>query len=146
MTRINADIDPKALADQHLLAEYNEIGMFYSSLRRSIKSKNGIKNIPAKFTLNKGHVSFFYNKLLFVEDRYDRIRKELSIRGFDLNPFRIVCYPNEFPVDLYNNWHSSTEDEIIIKSRIYEKIMQKPTWYKYRGIPMPQTMIDYFKV
>ena len=62
MTRINI-IDPAELHDQHLVAEYREIFMVGSSLQRSLKSANwDPKNIPVSFTLNKGHVSFFYDK------------------------------------------------------------------------------------
>ena len=64
MTRINL-VNPKELTDQHLVAEYREIFMVGSSLQRSMKSKSWnktINNIPKEFTLNKGHVTFLYNK------------------------------------------------------------------------------------
>ena len=62
MTRINI-VHPSELTDQHLIAEYREIFMVGSSLQRSIKSKNwNPKDIPIKFTLNTGHVKFFYDK------------------------------------------------------------------------------------
>ena len=64
MTRINI-IEPSELTDQHLIAEYREIFMVGSALQRSLKSKNWEKtkkNLPKEFTLNAGHVKFFFNK------------------------------------------------------------------------------------
>ena len=63
MTRINI-IEPNELTDQHLIAEYREIFMVGGSLRRTLNSKSGyqVSKIPKKFTLNSGHVYFFYNK------------------------------------------------------------------------------------
>jgi len=85
MTRINSDIDPKQLMDQHLMAEYRELPMVLSSLRRSLRTQSEreiLKKIPPRFTLNKGHVLFFYNKLTFLKDRYTRIVDELLNRGY----------------------------------------------------------------
>ena len=64
MTRINL-IKPAELSDQHLIAEYREIFMVGSALQRSIRSsmwERTKKCLPSNFTLNKGHVKFFYNK------------------------------------------------------------------------------------
>ena len=63
MTRINI-VEPSELTDQHLIAEYREITMVPGSLKRTLVSKIGYqeKRVPKKFTLNGGHVYFFYNK------------------------------------------------------------------------------------
>lgn len=61
MARINV-VHPTVLTDQHLMAEYRELTMVMGSLKRSLNSKNGLPPIPAKYTLNAGHVAFFYNK------------------------------------------------------------------------------------
>ena len=62
MTRINI-INVSELTDQHLIAEYREITMVPAALNRTINSRNGldVNNIPKEFTLNKGHVTFFYD-------------------------------------------------------------------------------------
>lgn len=74
MTRINANLDSTILTDQHLMAEYRELPMVISSLRRSLKTQSVnkvLKRIPKQFTLNKGHCLFFYNKLGFLGYRYE---------------------------------------------------------------------------
>ena len=130
MTRINL-ISPKELTDQHLIAEYREITMVPAALKRTINSKAGLQlnQIPKEFTLNKGHVKFFYNKGLYLQKRYNQLIKEMKKRGFNPNPNR--KFPKEiFLPNLYNDWNPSLKDKKIIIKRIDEKIKMKPNWYK----------------
>ena len=89
MTRINL-VPPEELSDQHLVAEYREIFMVGSSLQRSLRSQlEKTKNsIPKKFTLNKGHVKFFYNKGKYLSERYDELIKEMKRRDMSPDPLR----------------------------------------------------------
>lgn len=131
MTRINI-IEPSELTDQHLIAEYREITMVPGSLKRTLVSKSGYqeKKVPKKFTLNGGHVYFFYNKGKYLADRYQQLIKEMKRRGFNPDPNR------KFPKDifknngLYNNWMPTIEDQKIIRQRIAERIAAKPDWYR----------------
>ena len=139
MTRINTDLDPKKLTDQHLMAEYRELTMVHGSLRRSLKSKSLstlLKSIPKQFTLNKGHVTFFYDKLVFLEKRYTNLIAELKIRGFNLDATRLLPNLSEFPPELHNDWASTAKDRTVITERIVFRIRQKPTWYRYYGTPI----------
>ena len=67
MTRINI-IDPAELTDQHLIAEYREITMVPGSLNRTLNSKIGYKEskVPKRYTLNGGHVYFFWPSRLLL--------------------------------------------------------------------------------
>ena len=72
MTRINL-VPPQELMDQHLFAEFREIKMVPKSLARSIAARGVqgvLKRIPPRFTLNTGHVSFFYDKGAYLVERY----------------------------------------------------------------------------
>ena len=132
MTRINL-VNPKELSDQHLVAEYREIFMVGSSLQRSIKSKNWFKtknNIPAEFTLNKGHVTFFYNKGKYLDKRYSLLINEMKRRGMNPDPKRIFK-KSQWPKYLYNDWKPKNKDLNIIRKRLEEKINLKPDWYRY---------------
>lgn len=131
MTRINI-IEPSELTDQHLIAEYREITMVPGSLKRTLVSKIGYqeKKVPKKFTLNGGHVYFFYNKGKYLDERYKQLINEMKSRGFNPDPNR------KFPTDvfknngLYNNWIPTIEDQKIIRQRIAERIASKPNWYR----------------
>ena len=132
MTRINL-VSPSELSDQHLVAEYREIFMVGSALQRSMKSKSWektIENIPKEFTLNKGHVTFFYNKGKYLEKRYHKIVKEMIKRGMTPDQSR-KFKKNQWPKNLFNDWNPKEEDYRIIRKRIDEKIAMKPDWYRF---------------
>ena len=135
MTRINI-IPVEELTDQHLMAEYREIFMIGSALQISLKSKNwDPKRIPEKFTLNTGHVTFFYDKGRYLYKRYGEIRKELKKRNFKLDDSRLFKV-TQFPTKYYNDWEPMSEDQEIIRQRIEERIQQKPEWYRHYGVSM----------
>ena len=131
MTRINL-VDPSELTDQHLIAEYREIFMVGGSLNRTLNSKSGFREerVPKRYTLNTGHVYFFYNKGRYLHKRYHELIKEMRRRGFDPDKSRV--FPTKVFVDngLYNDWMPSLEDYKIIRQRIEEKIAMKPNWYR----------------
>ena len=132
MTRINL-VNPQELSDQHLVAEYREIFMVGSALQRSMKSARWEFNkqkLPKKFTLNKGHVRFFYNKGKYLHNRYIKLIKEMKNRGMKPDPKRLFK-KEQWPDELYNDWEPNEEDIAVIRCRINQKILQKPEWYRW---------------
>ena len=132
MTRINL-IKPSELSDQHLLAEYREIFMVGSALQRSIKSKKWSftrENLPKDFTLNLGHVRFFYNKGKYLHKRYLDLINEMRARGMSPNPDR-QFKKEQWPKDLYQDWVPKAKDLQLIRERIQDKINQKPHSYRW---------------
>ena len=131
MTRINI-ISPSELTDQHLIAEYREIFMVAGSLKRTLISKSGFveSKVPKNFTLNNGHVYFFYNKGKYLYKRYNLIIKEMKSRGFKPDENRI--FPKDIFImnNLFNDWEPNQSDIKIIRKRINEKIAMKPSWYR----------------
>ena len=135
MTRINV-IDVSLLTDQHLMAEYRELPMIAGSLRRSLKSKKGLPTIPDKYLLGKGHVSFFYNKGLFLSRRYSSLINELLIRGYNLDLNRVVDFQTFKDNGLYNDWVADYSDLGVNVSRINQRLLEKLRFYKYFGKPL----------
>ena len=132
MTRINL-INPSELSDQHLIAEYREIFMIGSALQRSLKSRNWNKTkatIPEEFTLNVGHVRFFYDKGKYLNKRYLKLIREIQARGMKPNPKRKFKKEQQ-PNDLYQDWEPTPKDIELIKARIIEKLKQKIKWYRW---------------
>lgn len=132
MTRINL-VPTEELADQHLVAEYRELFMVGSALQRSLKSPNWEKNKktwPTKFTLNGGHVKFFYNKGKYLHKRYTALVNEMKRRGMSPDPDR-TFKREQWPDDLYLDWNPSDQDLLLIRQRIQERIDQKPDWYRW---------------
>ena len=131
MTRINL-VEPSELTDQHLIAEYREIFMVGGSLRRTLVSKGGYQEskVPKRYTLNAGHVYFFYNKGKYLHNRYHELITEMKRRGFKPDNTRV--FPTSVFKDngLYKDWMPTMEDYTIIRQRISEKIAMKPNWYR----------------
>ena len=131
MTRINI-IDVSELQDQHLIAEYREITMVPASLNRTLSSKQGLlkEKISKRFTLNSGHVYFFYDKGLYLDKRYNQIVTEMKLRGFSPDSSRVFPIQIFKDNDLYNDWTPTIEDQKLIRQRIQERINSKPDWYR----------------
>ncbi|MFH2020648.1 MAG: pyrimidine dimer DNA glycosylase/endonuclease V [archaeon] len=125
MVRINL-IDPAALSDQHLIAEYDELLMLLGYVRRYPEKKD----IPEFYTLGKGHMKFFKDKLHYLRDRHELLKKEMRTRGFRAS---ITISLSEFPRELHGSYVPTSEAIGIIKQRITQKLLQKPSYYRYYG-------------
>ena len=131
MTRINL-IKPQWLLDQHLMAEYRELPMVMASLRRSLKSKNGLV-IPPTYRMNSGHVPFFYDKKDFLMMRWEVLIKELRRRKFLISPEnRIVDFTVFDNVECVE-WKPNMKDMLINLDRILLRVSEKPDFYLYKG-------------
>ena len=125
MVRINI-INPNSLADQHLIAEYNEILM----LLGHVDKFPIIKEQPEKYCLGKGHITFFKDKIKYLKERHELIKKEMKKRGFKI--LKIINL-NKYTKEYRKNWKPKTKDKEIIKKRLIEKINLKPDYYRYKG-------------
>ena len=146
MTRINL-VPVEDLADQHLMSEWREIKMVPAALRRSLKTRKSgdiLAGVPKRYTLNKGHVTFFFNKMKFLTERYKLLTEELVVREYNINAdadFRIFCgdLPNEFN---HVEWQSDKNEVAVNVERILLRISDKPHWYKYQGEKLTE---DFYK-
>lgn len=125
MTRINL-IDPKYLSDKHLLAEYKELPRVFTLVKK-YDQKDLIaleKSLPSQYTLGKGHVRFFYNKITFLRDRYFYLHQELLARRFNLNEemydnIQLMAY--NLPACLQNDYGPTPEDVYLNMARIVHR-------------------------
>ena len=129
MTRVNL-VDPRKLADQHLVAEYREIFMIGSAVQRSLECKAGLRDIPKNFTLNAGHIKFFYDKGEYLSKRYGCLIEEMKRRGMNPDPTR-KFKREQWPDELYLDWSPTPDEQLIVRQRIQERIDQKPDWYRW---------------
>lgn len=133
LTRINI-IDPSLLADQHLVAEYRETPMVPAALKRTLASARGYSKsrIPKRFTLNTGHVTFFYDKLDYLQNRYDQLISEMKSRGMNPDPTRVLNFDG-IPQHCFGSWTPSADEQLIVIERISMRLRQKTNWYRYHG-------------
>lgn len=132
MTRINV-IPVQELTDQHLMAEYRELPMVMASARRS--SAVGYKPTD-KYTLNKGHVMFFYNKKRYLLNRWLDLIAELYQRGYNIDPASRTVHWNELNKFDQVDWQPDFEALKINRARIAERINSKRSWYRFYGNPL----------
>jgi len=132
MVRINL-INPKFLADQHLIAEYKEILMLLGYVRKH--PKTNLNKIPKEYKLGSGHILFFKNKLIYLKKRFELIKKEMNKRKFKTT--KEISLKN-IDDKLKYNWKPSQKDKKIIKQRLTWKINLKPDYYRYYGKKKPK--------
>ena len=120
MTRINVGIPPAELINQHLIAEHREIKRIPNCIA---KGKYNMDGIPDKFKLGTGHVKFFYNKLLYLKNRYISLYNECIKRGFNVQNY-ISAWDN-IPQELMNDYKPTYTDRLIIQERIYDRTINK---------------------
>jgi hypothetical protein len=117
MTRINCWIPPAELCDAHLRAEHREI----TRIPNTIKSGRAkIENIPKHFRLGTGHVTFFYDKIGYIRDRYKKLYRECRLRGFDVSDKHDSFI--EIPNHLMKTWSPYEHGINTICQRINERL------------------------
>jgi hypothetical protein len=86
MTRINL-VEPHQLTDKHLMAEYRELPRIFTAvikLQEQGKTPADV-DIPDHYVLGKGHVKFFYDKIKWLNRRYEKLYEELINRQYKLD-------------------------------------------------------------
>jgi deoxyribonuclease (pyrimidine dimer) len=127
MVRVNI-IDPKYLADQHLIAEYNEILMLASYIKKYPLTDQNKNKIPKRYCLGKGHMLFFKDKPKYLEQRHNQLKKEMLRRGFI--PKKTLIFPKKCK-NFDKSYSPSKKDKEVIKKRLLQKIKLKPGFYRY---------------
>jgi len=117
MTRINSGISPKQLTNKHLLAEHREIKRVPNLVSRG---RYNLKSIPPQFTLGKGHVAFFYDKLLYLKNRYEEIHQECLNRNFNVQYWGNAW--DSIPPQFMNDYKPTDNDIKIITERINQRL------------------------
>lgn len=120
MTRINVGVHPSELPDKLLLAEHREIKRIPNVIKSGRYNMDGI---PEQFTLGKGHVKFFYNKLRYLSRRYFSIYLECTLgRRFNVQDFSSAFF--DLPEELLKDYCPTPADRQLIIDRINSKGFQ----------------------
>lgn len=121
MTRINCT--PVAqIHTKQLHGEYVELPRVFVHMKRRIEKGKPPTDIPAAFTHGPGHVTFFFDKLEYLEFRYSEICTELCKRGFNLKPRSLHAEFKDIPSRFWKGWTPTPEAIAINKARIDERL------------------------
>lgn len=125
MTRVNV-VPVTELTDKHLLAEYRELPRIFAAARKWLKNGGNVNDLPTSYRLGKGHMKFFYNKLLFCFNRQSELYSECLRRGFNVqhNPEEARDDFLIAPEELFNNYTPTRAALCINRERINERLQQ----------------------
>lgn len=132
MTRINL-VPVDELSDQHLIREYNE-------LPRCVKQNIDTSNAPVKYLLGTGHMKWAKKHTLYLIRRYSALCYEMCFRGFAVNyPVIDLCdyHAKNTAIENNNDYSPDDADVELSRSRIKEKYLLKPTWYRWTNRTKP---------
>jgi hypothetical protein len=118
MTRISVGVRAIELCDAHLIKERIEL----LRIPNAIKSgKAVVKDIPKSFTLGVGHVKFFYDKLGYLQERYEELTAECIERDFNITDFSDSFL--DLPSNLCNSYQERDIDRKIVVERVNERLL-----------------------
>lgn len=113
MTRINC-VPVQELSKEHLLAEYRELPRVRHAYPRKTPP-----NIPSTYRMGKGHVTFFFDKGIWLEKRHSNLVDEMRRRGYKTNIPRLRL--SHWKDECMNNWTPDENDLLINRRRIKER-------------------------
>lgn len=131
MTRINLE-SPSLLCREHLIGEWYENPRIATNIIKA-HGKVDLKSIPSTFTVRtnsnprggEGHMKFFYNKLLWLRNRYVSLMGEMERRGYNATDnWKPEIFNPEFH-HLFNDWQPSQSDVNLSRTRIAEMMPVK---------------------
>lgn len=131
MTRINL-IPPQELCDQHLLAEHRELTRIPNAVARG---RFDLMGQPADYKLGAGHVRFFFNRLLFLQQRYAALHAECLARGFRVHN----RWPDNLPSDarLWGDYIPTPQALAANRARIAERMPARARFTPHQASPAP---------
>lgn len=126
MTRINV-VPVEELSREHLIAEYREITRLPNNLDKSLKRKTKPFNrteIPNEYKLGQGHVKFFYDKMYFLQKRFEQLVAEMKKRGYNPQYTDSSIFSN-CPSEYFNDYNPTLDALEINRIRIAERTVTK---------------------
>lgn len=129
MTRINL-VPVEELTQAHSFGEYKEILRVFGGTRKALQKypnkwsfyKAYGDKIPAEYTMGTGHVLFFYDKLMFIAERYQQLCQWRKVRGYKYTELSVQELLEGLP-DFVLQSYTPTEKALRInRERIAERL------------------------
>lgn len=130
MTRINV-VPPETLTDQHLFAEYRELPRVLPLAAAAVR--RGVVIGPSRYTMGKGHVTFFYSRTDYLVGRHAAIVTELLRRGYNLSRREPLVAVAGCGV---SRWAPTERDISVNLERLRERLRSQPGFYTHYRQPV----------
>lgn len=122
MFRINL-IPVQELKKELLLSEFYNIPRVFDLIRRQVAAGRRPTDchIPERYSLDKGHLRFFYDKGQWVMNRYDEVKQEMFRRGLIISsaPNKMI---SDLPPEWLGDWFPNDDDIRVSLSLVAEKV------------------------
>jgi deoxyribonuclease (pyrimidine dimer) len=129
MTRVNV-VPVEELTNAHAFGEYKEI------LRPISKVKNALvkypnkyafykaysKKLPAEYTMGTGHETFFFDKLIYIAERYQQLCEWRKARGYKYTEISIEDLLDGLPSFVLQSYTPTQQALKINRQRIAERL------------------------
>lgn len=102
-----------------LIAEHREIKRIPNAVKQG---RFHLEGQPTQFTLGKGHVKFFYDKLAYLRRRYEAIYAECKKRRLNVTYFGTAW--EGIPPELLGEYSPTMEAAEMVRARIRERMGQ----------------------
>ena len=134
MTRINL-IPVEELKVQHLVAEYRELPQIYGKTLRAQERGETRASIlaraPKEFMFGPGSIVFFYDKIIWLNCRYNELVVEMYARNYKVSfptvPWHII---DQLRDEWKNDWVPSEAEIARSRERIDDRLAN-PVAYKH---------------
>lgn len=118
------------LTQAHSFGEYKEILRVFGGTKKALQKypnkwsfyKAYGDKIPAEYTMGTGHVLFFYDKLMFIAERYQQLCQWRKARGYKYTELSVQELLDGLP-DFVLQSYTPTESALRInRERIAERL------------------------
>ncbi len=119
--------------------------MVHGALKRTLNSASGYQadRVSRSYTLNAGHVYFWYNKKKFLFDRFNQLVDELIFRNYQINPHERIIDWGVFDRVPQIDWNPTSDDCDCNLDRVVERINLKPKFYRWTNRERPRSIKQY---
>lgn len=123
MTRINC-VPVECLSPKHKLAEYKEITRPFNKVIARLEKGEPVPIVKGiQYTLGTGHETFFFNKLKYLMDRYEKLLYSLLEDGINIDEAKFRQISNELESKLvdtpyWNDWTPTPQDMYVNMARL----------------------------
>ena len=142
MTRVNAGLK-KGFSDELLLNALGEEPRILREVIKRIGKGHNFDDIPQEFTLNKGHMKFFYNKCGFIYGRYQDLRHEYRLRHgkqYSIKHLKRITarfkYILKVRPDLCQDWTPTPAANDLVRERILSRSQNYVKSHNYFNQPI----------
>lgn len=121
MTRINV-VPVETIHGRQLAGEYLELPRVFAHMLQRVETGNLPDKIPPEYVLGTGHVTFFFDKLGYLEKRYAEVCAEMRWRGYDITPKNLRAKFSMIPDKWWGDYTPTADALRINQERIDERL------------------------